>query len=344
MAYFISGHGANDVEPFIVPEGCYIVVKMDTCVLANHTRDYAKSFEKLTTLDQNLLLNPKEHQQELREKLGYSFIIYGPGDKAPGFNYNLLAIFVPTITATGQPTGAIKTDKKRGSGLIDLIEYQNTPEKREEIDEYLQSIFEDAFLDETKEFMISYLSYLFYYSIYPTSEDVETYLTERWKSEKYITLGEMIVDLNNYPKFRITQEELCKRYKGVYYHSACRPSEPTSNKIFMEKRMKEIPRRTNIERKYHTQRNLSSLKNQSKKELVKELENTTREMKLLSRYVTMSNNMNTKTTPSIKNKRNKYDKLSKKSKTLQKLLNERNEPPGNTTLWGGVRKTRKNKK
>ena len=65
MAYFIAGHGLEDGPPFIVPDGCYIVVKMDTCTLADYQNDYIPSFHQLMKLDKKILLDPSRYQKEM---------------------------------------------------------------------------------------------------------------------------------------------------------------------------------------------------------------------------------------------------------------------------------------
>jgi hypothetical protein len=340
MAYFIAGHGAADLQPFIVPDGCYIVVKMDTCKYATKKNDYDPGFERVVKLDEHVLLDPSHHVQELRKQLGFSFHIYGPGDEAPGFYYYLLGLYVSRADATKEVTSRFLSHKQ-GSGLMDLMEYRASTE-HQVVRDILHNLLADIDDFGRKEDMIEYLSMQFYYSVMPTMHEMKEYLTEKWKDSKDVDLEDMLKDIDkHYPQIRITQEELCKTHKGVYYHSVCRPpgkNIPASNTInltknrsFMERRMKEIKQRATTERNYHTTRNISNLQRATRKNLENQLSNATRTANFWK---------NAAMKGTRRDKKQLYRNSLKKRNTLKKLINQQTEPPGNTTLWGGSRKRR----
>jgi len=229
-AYFISGHGDQDAGTFIVPEGCYVVAKKEICKLAN-SYTFHDDFERLLEMDMNDILHPlysnslnpkiREANTKLRKALGESPNIYAPGDVCPNFRYYLCNVHVYD--------DRILVDNYVGSGIIDLRavkECRNMYGKP--ILNHFNVIEPGKDYNRTKEKLIQQVVNLYHYCVYPQKEDIRNYLTERWKDNETVPLYDMIEDLSNTktPYFkdaiRVTQEQLCKASKGVFYHNVCR--------------------------------------------------------------------------------------------------------------------------
>jgi hypothetical protein len=64
---------------------------------------------------------------------------------------------------------------------------------------------------------------LYEHSVFPTMGMIEAYLGVTWKDREEVDLYDMLVDLRMQSYLvRITQEVLCQRFPGVYYHMICR--------------------------------------------------------------------------------------------------------------------------
>jgi hypothetical protein len=214
--YFISGHGAEYINTFIVPDGCYVVVKKNTCELTP-VAEFHSEFENITQMDMELLLKPDTDNAtiELQKKFDASFEVYGPKMVCPNFVYHLCNVHVHG--------DSILVDIYIGSGCINISRVKKYPILP--MDNKFYTIYRNDTYLGTKEELIGNIVSLYRYSAYPSMVQIKSYLTSTWKYMKTVTPFEILEDLSKQstPGFiSVTQEQLCKRYKGVFYHSVCR--------------------------------------------------------------------------------------------------------------------------
>jgi hypothetical protein len=261
-AYFISGHGEQTEKTFIIPEGCYIVVSEDVCMLAD-TDKFKYNFENVLKLDMDVISNPKENSDALIAALG-SIAIYGPGDLCPDFSYQLFNVHFYKKGKQGVTEDTIYVERNAGSGIIDISSV-----KEEHVEsEALDVIYHDTVLREEKERREEakeYICGLYRHSRYPTASYIKGYLDMRWDRFPDASLFDMLLDLNRNRALETLQSQLCGREateneinilnnssnqkqrgpwgqhnfsgrimgQGVYYHNICRglPRRNTSGQI-----------------------------------------------------------------------------------------------------------------
>ena len=214
--YFISGHGAEYINTFIVPDGCYVVVKKDTCELTP-VAEFHSEFENITQMDMELLLKPDTDNAtiELQKKFSASFEVYGPKMTCPNFVYHLCNVHVHG--------DSILVDIYIGSGCIKISRVKKYPILPMENKFY--TIHRNDTYIGTKEELIGNIVSLYRYSAYPSMVQIKSYLIDRWKDRETVTPFKVLEDLSkqsNPGLISVTQEQLCKRYKGVFYHNVCR--------------------------------------------------------------------------------------------------------------------------
>lgn len=228
-AFFISGHGDQDLGDFTVPTGCYVVVKKEICTLAN-SYTFHDDFDKLLAMKMSDILHPlhidpldpnkKEAIMELRHAFGDSPTIYLPGEKCPNFRYYLCNVHVYD--------DYILVDSHVGSGIIDIRSVKECSQNNDKSKEHFITIHKEDKYHGTKENLIKEIIKMYNYGVYPQKPDIENYLNERWAGNETVTPYEMVKDLSNTqtPYFkeiiRVTQEQLCQASKGVFYHNVCR--------------------------------------------------------------------------------------------------------------------------
>ena len=87
-AYLIGGHGSEDEPPFIVPEGCVIVVPTQMGRLTTGP-EVQRNINALCSLSSYTIMNPLGNVKKIIQAFG-SVAIFKEGDKCPGFSYTLL--------------------------------------------------------------------------------------------------------------------------------------------------------------------------------------------------------------------------------------------------------------
>jgi hypothetical protein len=228
-AFFISGHGDQDAGIFIVPEGCYVVVKKEVCRLAN-SYTFHDDFDNLLKMNMDDILHPlhnsplhpeiKEAITELRNAFGDSPTIYAPGMQCPNFRYYLCNVHVYD--------DYILLDDYVGSGIIDIRSVKECRKTNDKPMEHFITIRKEDKYNGTKEGLIKEIIKLYHYCVYPQKPDIENYLNERWAGVERVTPYEMVKDLSSTqtPYFkeiiRVTQQQLCQASPGVFYHNVCR--------------------------------------------------------------------------------------------------------------------------
>ena len=112
-AYFISGHGGNGFDTFVVPANCIIVVQAHEgepleSNVSGVRADDEFTIEKLCRQD---FKHPLEHKVDLIENFG-SLAFYKGGDTCPNFTYTLKAEYPLNVSYVMY--------LKHSSGVIDL--------------------------------------------------------------------------------------------------------------------------------------------------------------------------------------------------------------------------------
>ena len=230
-AYFIAGHGTEQMykdngtgfsDGFIVPDGCMIIVQQ-ACGETGYT-NLTNKFNVLNTLSSlsmDVLLNPDKHMGKFVKLFG-PISIFKPGDKCPHFEYFLSACYDDKLNCHTF-SGIIDLENFKSSGDHDDVDHIASKVNETRIQTEIEKI-EDAFLDQYK------------YSIYPSYTDV----SQKVSNDSLTVTNELIKKyysrLNKLFTVNITQEELCKKFKGVYYNFVCRAFtnyyEPTGKRIF----------------------------------------------------------------------------------------------------------------
>ena len=223
--YFIAGHGSETKNKFIVPKGCYIVVKTNSCI-AEDSNIVNSTFEKLLTFDMTQLRNPKAHEHALLAEIG-SVAIYGPGEICPDFQYQLVNVH---FDDPPDPL-AVWIDRNSGSGIIDIEKAKIARAEKTHI-QMVPAVEKLDETDITKHRKMYWIAELYLRSVYPTSEMIYSYLTNHktWNKRDNVTLYAMLNELSRNNIVNITQSELCsvnpshqrRIPPGVYYHNICR--------------------------------------------------------------------------------------------------------------------------
>ena len=216
-AFLIGGHGGETNNTFTVPAGCMVIVHGHHASKAN--RDAHKGImDELYKLDKEVLHNPLEHIPILLD-IYRSIAVYQEGEQCPDFEY-LLFDCDSSTECYNIPMGIIDMDKPRP---IRPARY-NTRTLSNVATKY----------DIRSHFLQSYRN-----SVYPTQEEVKEKI-EGIIAEDPPSLPRSIhAELS---KYRITQSELCEKYKGVYYHNVCRSKQYVTRKLEkMSSSMSSIP-------------------------------------------------------------------------------------------------------
>jgi hypothetical protein len=207
-AYWIAGHGNQEQSTWIVPNDSIIIVK-SLPGIAVGSGDHMDYMEKWLKLNPEIVKSPLLHISELRKSFG-SVAIYTPGMECPTFNYSL-----PNTSDSDYYeflSGALDFDiitKFYEKHRSHYLAFNNMNKKMDTL----------TLLDKCK-----YIAHQFIHSIYPTRNDVLSFLKNAIKDHSVDRFGTSIEGLFklvgwNYSR---TQEELCKEKPGVYYNFVCR--------------------------------------------------------------------------------------------------------------------------
>lgn len=206
-AYYISGHGSEGEDSFIVPEGCMIVVQQQYGNLGYPNPDNLE-LNLLKRLPLQVLQQPDVYIEEIFKSVG-PVSIFKPGDKCPNFVYSPLACY------------EAKNKCHTASGVIDLEKFQDSEDDKIVYVSNILSV-EDTLDKRIKPFK---------YSIYPSYDQVSDVLfdddTYTEFEEQYHNLAvdfDVFVNtyINRINDFEITQKKLCELHKGIYYNFVCR--------------------------------------------------------------------------------------------------------------------------
>lgn len=209
-AYWISGHGSQSKTTWKVPDNCIIIVK----TIPGISQDgifFRKYYKTWCDLDPELVKNPLFHLSELRNPTVFqSIAIYKPGMSCPTFNYSVVDYF-----------SKLKSYYPETSGILD---FDHVHENKHSI-----KINTNSYKDKDNLTFVEKCDFVanqFIHSTYPTKDEVESYLKTELLPIKHFfeTSIDSIDRLFGFIdiKFGITQEELCKRFPGVYYNFVCR--------------------------------------------------------------------------------------------------------------------------
>ena len=240
-AYYIMGHGCTTDETFIVPEGCMVVVKV-----ADGERFYQtdKYFPIIYNMDLSILTDPIKKRPELVKALG-SVAIYYPGTSCPNFTY----IVIDDTKSTKLKNQYVLSEF--GSGVTDISLYKQDQHKRtlthsvmnDTLSTFIE-IKERRNSEEIKQFILD----AYQYSIYPTQHDVETIIDTFVMNNTDI--NHIINEMKRFSIFRPTQEDLCRKSKGVFYNFVCRPNyslRPLIKLSYSNENVTNITNRLNIQ-------------------------------------------------------------------------------------------------
>ena len=234
--YFISGHGDEDAEPFEVPDGCYLVVKSEACMLAS-AYAFHDDFDNLLKMEMDEIRHPdtEDNRIKLRNAFGKDCTIYGPGKICPNFRYYLCNVHIYD--------DHILVDSYVGSGVIPIdmvkdyrdslktpnVQKLNTTKSCERpISDDFYMIPKNDTTNRPLDELIGNVLWFYRSCVYPPKKVIEDYLYKKWKGKENVTLYNMVKDLHNTEdqgfkaEIRPTQQELFRTSKGIYYHNVCR--------------------------------------------------------------------------------------------------------------------------
>ena len=247
--YIPFGHGGEDMNETkrIMPEGCSLIV-IETCggghyfnkgengnkELFEHKR--ITKFLKKHPERQHIFLNPKKYSKEIN-KIFDSAAIYGPGDRYPYLNYNLLLSW---------PYNLNECNDINYSGLVTLESFlspsfttknivTNLLTKEGEPAQPTNSKYPLLDFDSYDEHQIWLNNYMeiFKYSVYPDPNDITRYFNsteERKQLISEIGLNESnemhyidyMAKYSFSKKLDISLETLMAKFPGHYIHIVCR--------------------------------------------------------------------------------------------------------------------------
>lgn len=209
-AYWISGHGSQSKTTWKVPDNCIIIVK----TIPGISQDgifFRKYYKTWCNLDPELVKNPLFHLSELRNPTVFqSIAIYKPGMLCPTFNYSIVDYY--------------SKPKKYYPETSGILDFDHVHENKNSI-----KINTNSYNDKDNLTFVEKCDFVanqFINSTYPTKDEVESYLkTELLPIKNFFetsidSINSLFgfIDMN----FSITQEDLCKRFPGVYYNFVCR--------------------------------------------------------------------------------------------------------------------------
>lgn len=228
-AYYISGHGEETLETFIVPPNCVVIVKAQVGEVT-----YGGIMEKICFMKNanTILKDPFKsyHMSKIIKEFG-SLAVYKPGDLCPNFMY--------TLTACYEFSESYKC-YNLNSGLLDISELK--------CDEDMLQYRDISGNDISYKDAISYVKDLYKDSKYPVIEQIEedirslthekiiehksfletTPFFNEWNlvSKKIKTLASILKSI------RISQRELCEKFTGVFYNFVCRARGEYTNIVY----------------------------------------------------------------------------------------------------------------
>jgi hypothetical protein len=218
-AYIIVGHGKNSDSTFIVPDNCIVVVKARPGE-AIHSKSLYPYLNKIVNPENaDIMRDPLHHTRELIEKLD-DFVLYKPGDKCPNFIYRMFS-FDDINMGTANRFGLIKAPilepirelHSKKTKILDIIkgDFKST----------ITNMYSDSVYPTTDAILKSIYKQFPSLSENPTIGEVRSKESERW-DENVERTGKNDSPSPVEDEFIITQEELCKQYKGVFYNFVCR--------------------------------------------------------------------------------------------------------------------------
>jgi hypothetical protein len=213
-AYYIMGHGDITHETFIVPENCIVVVKVEEGESFYQTDKY---FPIIYNMNLSILTDPIKKRAELVKALG-TVAIYHPGATCPNFRYSV----IDTVKAGEQPVLS-----EFGSGVTNISLYKRDQHKCTLTGSVMNntlSTFTGIKSRKNSEEIKKFIVDAYQYSIYPTQQDVET-IIDTLIDNNITDINDIINKMNHYSLFRPTQEDLCKKSRGVFFNFVCRPND-----------------------------------------------------------------------------------------------------------------------
>ena len=258
-AYLIAGHGSEPApgekpeEPsriydptkptpsrFVVPDGCTIIVHKQPYEWAED-HIYKRAARALMLLPEEVLTHPSDHSDDIIEAIG-SIAIYHAGDVCSNFGYTTQSCFPETNSCDGT----------FGSGVNNLLHMKEAFSRNGMSQYRYKGLTLDPFSLSSSSLqsfdshdIADLVSHMYRFSIYPTQDDISTYITKKqgWVHQDRF-LDKIVRNYGSYqgkiieailqgikqqPISNPTQQELCHTFPGVYYNLVCRFTEGTYN-------------------------------------------------------------------------------------------------------------------
>jgi len=147
--YWISGHGKEpmlglDRDVFIVPEGCYIIVRAKVSE-PTITLEFLRYQNLIKTIPRHILQEPKKHISQLIHKLGNVYL-YVPGEECPNFRYKFTSCIrqEDLFSVCTKQAGVIPIHKLKEDHLSKLINSNVYHNNVDHAIDYIVSLYKDS--------------------------------------------------------------------------------------------------------------------------------------------------------------------------------------------------------